>query len=61
MYKYDTQELNCHKYAQDIWNFCVIFKHQVWWRPDMIKAKLFGGLFGRQVDEDYDEYDDDYE
>eukprot|EP00434_Breviolum_minutum_P004626 symbB.v1.2.004077.t1/scaffold200.1/size464218/7 len=39
---YDTRDFNCHHYAQDVWNFCVTFRKQVWWRPDMIKAKMFG-------------------
>ncbi|CAE7443423.1 unnamed protein product [Symbiodinium sp. CCMP2592] len=73
MEKYDTRDYNCHKYAQDVWNFCVVFSHQVWWRPDMIKARLFGGLVGHRVgfdDDDYGyddygyddaDYDDDYD
>ena len=40
--RYDTRDFNCHHYAQDVWNFCVTFRKQVWWRPDMIKAKMFG-------------------
>ena len=40
--RYDTRDFNCHHYAQDVWNFCVTFRKQVWWRPDLIKATMFG-------------------
>ena len=56
MEKYSTQDFNCHTYAQDLWNFCVIFRHHVWWRPDMVKAKLLGGLVPHRVG--YDDWDD---
>eukprot|EP00438_Fugacium_kawagutii_P026951 Skav204989 [mRNA] locus=scaffold1180:747739:748242:- [translate_table: standard] len=55
-YRYCSQESNCHHYAQDVWNFCVRFNQQVWWRPDMLKAKFFsGGIFGTRVGVDFDE------
>lgn len=55
-YRYCSQESNCHHYAQDVWNFCVRFNQQVWWRPDMLKAQFFGGgIFGTRVGVDFDE------
>ena len=67
-HKYCTRDFNCHHYAQDLWNYCVIFSHRVWWRPDMIKAKLLGGSIlcrqrvGFEEDQDYDDldWDEDY-
>ena len=73
MEMYNAKDFNCHCYAQDVWNFCAIFQHQVWWRPEMVKAKLLGGLLvpvrvgyddWYEDDWDYDDcddYDDWYE
>lgn len=65
--RYCVRDFNCHTYAQDVWNFCVTFSNRVWWRPDFIKAKVFGGLAGASSrvgydDDCYDDYDDhDYD
>eukprot|EP00927_Polykrikos_kofoidii_P064169 TRINITY_DN59230_c0_g1_i1.p1 TRINITY_DN59230_c0_g1~~TRINITY_DN59230_c0_g1_i1.p1 ORF type:complete len:188 (+),score=10.93 TRINITY_DN59230_c0_g1_i1:84-647(+) len=39
---YDVKRSNCHHYVQDIWNFCVTYWNRRWWRPDMLKARVFG-------------------
>ena len=43
--RYDTRDFNCHHYAQDVWNFCVTFRKQVWWRPDISKPLVRLGSF----------------